>query len=43
VVLVVYVGRGVVECRGGGPESLPVLRTSTSCHVDDKVDLTQFS
>jgi hypothetical protein len=33
---------GLVGCRGGGPESLAVLRTSTLCHKGDKFDLAQF-
>jgi hypothetical protein len=38
------VGRGgLVGCRGGGPESLTVLRTSTLCREGDKVVLAQFS
>jgi hypothetical protein len=32
----------LVGCRGGVPESLTVLRTSTLCREDDKVILAQF-
>jgi hypothetical protein len=34
---------GLVGCRGGGLESLTVLRTSTLCREGDKVVLAQFS
>jgi hypothetical protein len=33
---------GLVGCRGGGPESLTVLRTSTLCREGDKVVLAQL-